>query len=504
MSDELNPTPTPPTPPKTVEQTITESDLNLPDTANSMLTAEEAQKAPACTTRAMSMDVYLKMAKELRRFHAVFNKFWEIGRPLIVSNHPMISTAAVTFGKEGELLDFYYSEDFWESTSWYERIFTTCHEMLHVLLNHGVRTKNLENRKLANIAADLVVNHLLESKFGFIKELLSGWWRFVWVETVFPAHMKVPTDESLEFYYDLLLKNANEIKIQLLVDQHFFGPGDGDPSEDGNPGGKGQKPGEGEGELCDASTAAQVVSEIAKRLRWQDKKDLDPMMKEHGDPDHTGKDGKNPGGKYAGTGAGNVWTLFTEAPRVKKPRWETIVHKWCKRKLHEIEMLVPQWIFEDRRYTLIPKGRMFLPSESNDRNRFFYKRKVRVVMFLDNSGSCSHMAERFFRAATSIPEDKFEVTVCCYDTVVHKLDLKDLKMIGGGGTHFPPKEEWIQKQIATSDMDSYPDLVFDLTDGYGSDFFPEHPSRWVFFMTEDHSLSYIPSESRHYMLADFE
>ena len=43
------------------------------------------------------------------------------------------------------------------------KLFVICHEMLHIILNHGKRSKNTlsENKIAANMALDIVVNHSL-------------------------------------------------------------------------------------------------------------------------------------------------------------------------------------------------------------------------------------------------------------------------------------------------------------------------------------------------------
>ena len=41
---------------------------------------------------------------------------------------------------------------------------------MHVILNHGHRSKDSKNKNAANVAMDIVVNHLLVDRFGFIRE----------------------------------------------------------------------------------------------------------------------------------------------------------------------------------------------------------------------------------------------------------------------------------------------------------------------------------------------
>jgi hypothetical protein len=158
------------------------------------------------------------------------------------------------------------------------------------------------------------------------------------------------------------------------------------------------------------------------------------------------------------------------------------------------------WVHPNRRFNLI-SSEFMLPStyEIEAPN----KERVEVWFFLDTSGSCSHLGERFFKAAASLPENRFDVKLFCFDTGVYPTSLKEKKLYGFGGTCFHQIEDYIQQETKAKNK-KYPKAVFVVTDGYGSDVYPEHPKKWHWFLTPHHSTSNIPKECNKYNLKDFE
>ena len=115
--------------------------------------------------------------------------------------------------------------------------------------------------------------------------------------------------------------------------------------------------------------------------------------------------------------------------------------------------------------SLLPR-KMFLPSEMEIDERDFEKTQIDVWFFLDTSGSCWNLKDRFFTAAASLPPERFNIRLFCFDTVVKETTLESKKVYGGGGTCFKILEEEIQKEIRQGA--EYPTGVFVITDGYGT------------------------------------
>jgi hypothetical protein len=131
--------------------------------------------------------------------------------------------------------------------------------------------------------------------------------------------------------------------------------------------------------------------------------------------------------------------------------------------------------------------------------------RVDVWFFQDTSGSCVEYAERFFKAAASIPDDRFKIRMFCFDTRVYETSIESGELFGFGGTSFQPIEDAIQSIINKEKNTQYPQRVFVITDGLGSNVQPQHPDRWHWFITEGYnSIRYIPEKSTHYKLKDYE
>lgn len=90
-----------------------------------------------------------------------------------------------------------------------QRVAVVKHEALHLLLKHLFRTDWARmDRRVANLAADLVVNQFIGSKW----ELPEGAIRL----STFPT-ISLDPDQSFEWYYDRLMANADQIPPQLMA-----------------------------------------------------------------------------------------------------------------------------------------------------------------------------------------------------------------------------------------------------------------------------------------------
>ena len=121
--------------------------------------------------------------------------------------------------------------------------------------------------------------------------------------------------------------------------------------------------------------------------------------------------------------------------------------------------------------------------------------------FLDTSGSCYHLKDRFFAAAASLPERRFNVRLFCFDTAVQETTLASGKIYGGGGTSFRIIEKHIQGEISSKGC-KYPE-VFVISDGYGDLVSPQHPSKWHWLLTDNGTKDYISKKSSVHELKDY-
>ncbi len=447
---------------------------------------------------------------DLEMHHGVFYKLWEMGMPVFTTQ---IDTAAVAFNKGGDFVQFLFNPFFWQRSTPYERLFVICHEALHVILNHGVRMKDTKDRDACNIALDVVVNHMLTRCFGFDRTRITNWEKLCWVDTVFKQKdgsikkdkgKPIADDDSFEYYLTMLDKYG-------MPKVGKGKQGDGQPCQ-GKAAGGGQKgdddsDGEGLQTLDDHEVMAgdsndweEVIDRLDAGIPDMEKATIKPELDKHFQTSPS---------QRAGTGTGGMWHVAQTKKAKKKQKWETVIKNWVRKKLRAKDDDQEQWARLNRRLVMLPAD-MFLPSNMEIEEEVKDKHKIKVRFYLDTSGSCWHLKDRFFQAAMGIPPERFDVELFCFDTQVVKTDLVGKKMYGGGGTAFDIIEQDVQRAMHGKDGDGkYPDAVFVMTDGYGNRVVPQMPERWYWFidggMTEKTlTSSYCPEECGVFKLSDFE
>jgi len=402
---------------------------------------------------------------KMENHHSIFYKIIQMGKPVFTDK---IQTAAVQFDKEGNYLMFLFNENFWNECDEYKKIFVICHEALHIILNHGKRFQEKENPKIFNIAVDIVVNHSLVKDFGFIREEIDAKNEYCWIDTIFGEKkhngLDYPDDETSEFYY-------NEIKK--------------DPENNGGSGSSGKS--NGNQKLVDEHQALseeeikEIMEKVGGELTDDEKTEIDNIISS----------------KMAGNGSG-FWASLGTRKVIKNKKWESVIRKWKMKVLKITDVDKEQWSRKSRRMNAYYSD-MILPSEAEIEDYDKETKKIDVFFFLDTSGSCYGLKDRFFTAAASLPEDRFNVRLFCFDTKAEETTLESRRVYGGGGTSFACIEEKIRVE---TEGKKYPSAVFVITDGMGSKVNPIHPERWYWFLSEDNK-KYIPIKSNVYNLDDY-
>lgn len=440
----------------------------------------------------LSYEELYSISRKLQEKNSLFYRFWQIGAPVFTLSIP---TACVAFDKKGACSGFYYNTMLWFDHDEYTRLFVICHEMLHVALNHGARTKDCDDKKMANIALDVVINHSLVNSFNFERNKIQDGEKYCWIETVFKYReekgLDLPAEgKSFEFYYNMLKEDQ----------------------ENGNMP-EGEMSGEGSPELVDDHSTldderfGEVIDELNESLSDKEKEKIKDFIEKNFQENREGekkeeKTKKN--GIQAGMSKGS-WTFRDPQKRVIKKKWESIIHKWSSNLMVGDIRLQEQWIHQNSRYSCIADKDIILPSERMMEDKYPDKKRLNVWLFLDTSGSCIQYADRFFRAAESLDPKRFDLRLFCFDTQVEETDLKSKKVYGGGGTAFHIIEDKIQ-QVMRDEKKSYPDSIWCITDNEGTQVSPEKPERWHIFQTEYHSDPYIcfPKQVKTFELKDFE
>jgi hypothetical protein len=394
--------------------------------------------------------------------HSLFYKVGEMGKPYLSDS---IDTACVTFDKSGNFINFLFNPEFWKTSSTYKKIFVICHESLHLILQHGKRFKDTKNNLKANYAMDVVVNHTLVNRFGFIREEISDWEELCWVDTIFKNkkvnNFDIPTDETAEYYLNLLNRiypedyNGNGSR---LLDSHDFLDGE----------------------------ETEFFKKLNEGLTQEEKESLKKFYDKHAPK------------SQAGTSAGTGLHIAAKEKQSVKRKWETAVTTWSQKMMRSVSKEQDQWARKHRRFMFLETS-FFLPTEFEVEDFDIEKGRLKVLFFLDTSGSCWHLKDRFFNAAESLPVKYFDVELLCFDTQVTPTTVMSRKIHGGGGTSF----NIIDTYIKQNHKQHQPDAVWIMTDGYGDAVSPENPQNWFWFLTPHSSKEFIPPASKIYDLNDF-
>jgi len=395
--------------------------------------------------------------------HAVFYQFWRLVKPQYSEE---VDTACVSFNKEGKCVDFLINPTYWASVNDLRKKFIICHECMHVLNSHGKRigTKFSEYADQANIAMDIVVNEGLTKFFGFDRANIDPNDEYIWLDKVFKNDPSVVADNSFEYYLNKLIQNnAGPAPSNSLVNDH---------------------------------SGLNIPNEFAQEIINQLSDEEGEVLKSIAGRAEQGKNKDN--GQIAGTSGGQLTKKLDKKPTVFKSKWETIIKKFEK-SFGKEETSEAHWITKDRRMFNLNFD-MFLPSEIEHEVRKTEKEKIKTYFFIDSSGSCQNLAQRFFDAAKSINPNKFDVEYYCFDTQVYKVDLQKRKLFGFGGTSFKSVSDFIYKKNKVKPY------VWMLTDGHGD--YPDMPEneekKWSWFLIEGGSKRFIPQNSKIYNLENFE
>ena len=386
--------------------------------------------------------------------HSIFYKFWSTCRPTFSE---AVETAAVSFDKNNRCISFLINPSFWKEQSLNTKKFIICHECLHILNFHAKRVQNKFSYN-ANCAMDIVVNESLVKYFRFSRPEIDPKNEYCWLDTCFDSSDGVEAWENFEYYLNLLNKKnpKNNFKFINLHENLSGIPGEG-------------------------------LSEFFSSLSEEEKETIQNILQESEKKHSSDK----------GEGQGNSLKEILETFFPKKKKWESLIKKFEKTTKKQ-ESLRSHWINRPRRLSSFKTG-LFTPNEVEDQKRRTKSNKIDTWFFLDTSGSCWNLAERFFKAAKSLDPKIFDVKYFYFDTAVYPTDLKKKQVLGGGGTSF----SCISSYIESKKQNPY---VWVLTDGFGDR--PQVPlnqqKKWSWFLTSNSSRECIPEKCKIYFLSDFE
>jgi predicted metal-dependent peptidase len=455
--------------------------------------AEMTKAASGIIKKYDTYKIQLDAAGRLYRYHALFAAIMNYGK---FSFSLQVPTAAVSFSlKDGKYLNFVFNPFLWESLDDNERTFVICHEMLHIAFRHGIRSQSLKdepdyNAIVCNIAMDLCINHILCDYFGFdrrdfVNPFMSN---ICFIDNFEKQGIILEKNCSFEVYYRELMKPEN---MEKLPKDYMFDGHDMVDVSDKN------------GTPLSKEEQDQIRNYIENKLGKDGEGMLKDMLKSKMNPN--AKNHEKSEMKEAGKAAfGEKYSIILNGKKYKR-KWESIIRKWDKKMRQYIESEVDRFDRTKPRFAdvLSKMKNAYLPTEVKVYDEKFKKNRIQVFFYLDSSGSCIHLKDRFFNAARTLDPKRFDVRLFSFDHAVYACKITDAEVQGGGGTAFSIIEDSIQSVIKKENME-YPKKVFVITDGYGDDVRPEKPERWDIFLTEDGSKNNFPDTVVIHELKNFE
>lgn len=411
-------------------------------------------------------DDYYELLQSLEIYHEVFSALWKISRPKFTKE---VDTAAVGFDPSGGCIEFLINPDYFSNVSDYTKEFIICHEMLHVILAHGIRTMAFRDKytpDTLNIALDLAVNHLLTKSFGFNRYMIDDWKELCWADTVF-QELDFEPNKSFEYYITKIQENLTKCKVKIKVKSHDHLSQFNNQAQD-----------------VIGKAINNILGQLDEKEQKKQKEKINDLLKNSNGVSHADSD---------------MFSLFIgnnlEVKKIR--RWESVLNKYIRKSEKEREIM--QWIRLNRRTAFFKSSKMFLPSEAEVIDRDFYK--YNIWLFLDYSGSCAGLKDLFFAASKTFDPRIFKVKKFAHTTQVAEFK-GDQTRVYGGGTTFSCIENYIQDQIRNEKIKNYPDAIFHFTDGCGDYFTSQHPERWYVFLT--HNSKYcFPDKTNFFKLEDF-
>lgn len=307
----------------------------------------------------------------------------------------------------------------------------------------------------------------------------------------------IPSIESLDLdhgdSYEHIFETLREIQDEQEGSNDDSGEGDGEGDEDSDSQ-KGKGGARSQGEDPEGDSEGDGDSEgSGEQNQGNSKREIENFLNdlsndfedEGGDEEKLPEEFKQQRPSRSDNSQAPVFGKKVEAHPTYSKAWNRIV-RWSIKKKKENDMeFHNQWAFPNQRVQMISKE-LVLPADKmileSDKAFSFW-------LFLDISGSCVHLGQKFFEIAKSIPRT-FDVKGFLFDTETHPFDpFKNSKIVAGGGTSFRCIEQRIQHEMKTKKI-SYPDFVVVITDGEGGFLKCQHPERWSFFLEARESTYY--------------
>lgn len=338
------------------------------------------------------------------------------------------------------------------------------HEILHCIFQHMLRGKDFGNPKLANIAADLVVNSCID------KSILNC--------GLFPEDFNLPKDKTLDWYYTNFPVEENPLCSDPSGHdkQHSKGSSDGKDSSSDRDNSVGDDGGEGEeGDHSHSATDSNGKCKVCGGVRTLDSHDI---WGKDGNEENMSQSMKESLIKDAINQAsqtivhtGNLPAVIQQEVELAKKKavvpWQLLLKQFVSKV--SAGLLTQTKKRKSRRYRTRP-GTRITP-------------KLKLLVAVDVSGSVQdNEYQMFFDEINAIAKNVGEIEVVEFDAAIcsvykFKHTQRTVTRSGCGGNDLRPMFEWLEPR-----KDKYDGIIW-FTDGYFCGYPPPKrykiPSIWV-------------------------
>lgn len=383
-----------------------------------------------------------KIKVSIGKYHRIFNSLMRFSEPVITDEIP--TAAVVCTIKDNKPLKFMFNPEFFDALDDEQLEFVYCHEMMHIICKHAMRSNELD-KNIGNIAKDIVINEYLLKSFMFnraniekITETTKG------VTCTYERYFdinQIKLDQNFEYYYNLLIANAVKIPVS----------GEGLDSHD----------------VIKGSDRTELQDVLDKALGYLNIPELEKL--------------KEIISKTAGQEESGKIGIYIEKRKAQEPRLE----RFFKASTKEIkEKYDYEWRRKNLKMSTFYGTSIKIPFEAvQDKTQ---RDKKKLYAFIDTSGSCDELVDRFMSLIDGIDLKNFEVKLYGFNTEVYEIINRT---VYSGGTKFGIIEEFLLS------LPKYPDNIFMITDGEAYDTIqPLYPNRWVVFLTEDNRQCFLNAD----------
>ena len=335
-----------------------------------------------------------------------------------------ISTACVR--KAGYNLNLEFNPEFYESLSYEHQYGLLKHELLHIAFHHLYNFDDYENQCMVNIAADIEINQYIDDK-----HLPDG----ALLPSSFPD-FNLPEKAGTKIYYDLLMKEYNN------MEQSEGDPSSGDGKGDGGDGNNGLNDSQqklkdmvdGDGDFMDGMLdnhgSWKEISELSEAEKKIIKNQVEHQLKDV--VTQLDRKGSNSRGDLPLALQQMLEELFKEVKPVID--WKSYLRNFVSSS-NKIET---------------KKTRHKPNIRFNGNPALKIKPRKNMLVAIDTSGSVSTEEMANFMAQIKlIHKTGTDITILHCDAQVDHVEEYKGKFInivyGGGGTNFTPAVEWFNK-----------------------------------------------------------